>query len=317
MGSKNATAVVVNVADAAVEEFARHVIRVALRKVFRLLAQATQRKSGDAELTHQLRTATRRADAALRLLVDWLPRRRQVWMRKRLGVIREKAGAVRDLDVLIRRLPRFADQLPLETLSWLQEHAASCRTTAVRSLRRYGRSQPMETLQDHSRALRHRVRWRGDAKEPTLDELGSPALGRLVENYSAALQAIHGDVEQCQQVLRCHKVRIVGRRLRYTLELLQDTLPTTLTEPVCERLSEFQDTLGEINDQTTTLGHFREWLADCDDEGCRTSLRKLIDREAGNATERVTAIVAEVPRQAEQMLNLLRELPTKPSGSER
>ena len=310
MGSKNTAA-------ASVEEVSCHAIRVALRKVIRLLAQATQRKSGDAEPTHQLRTATRRADAALRLLVDWLPHRRQEWMQKRLGEIREKAGVVRDLDVLIRRLPRFADQLPLETLSWLQKHAASCRTTAVRSLRRYGRSRLMETLQDHSRALRHRIRWRGDAEEPTLNELRSQALSCLVEKYSSAIQAIDGDVEQCQPVQRCHKVRIVGRRLRYTLELLQDTLPMTLTESVCEQLSAFQNTLGEVNDQTTALGHFREWLADCDDESCRTSLSKLIDREAGNAAERVAAIVSEIPQQAEQAFNLLRELSATPSGSER
>jgi len=309
MESKNAAV--------AVEKFARRAILVSLHKVSHLLAQATKQKSGDVEQTHQLRTATRRADAVLRLLVDWLPRRRQEWMRKRLGEIRKSAGTVRDLDVLIRRLPRLADQLPLETLSWLQEQAASCHTTAVRSLRRCGRSRPMKTLLDHSRALGHRIRWRGVAEEPTLNELRSQTLDRLVEKYSAAIQAIDGDVEQCQRVQRCHRVRIVGRRLRYTLELLQDALPMTLTEPVCKRLSELQDTLGQVNDQTTALGHFRAWLADCDDEGCRTSLRDLIDREAANATERIAANIAEVPQEAEQVLNLLREWPATPPGTRR
>lgn len=307
MGSMNAGVT-------SVEDFARHAIRVSLRQVSRLLAQATQRKSGNAKQTHQLRTATRRADAALRLLIDWLPRRRRQSMRKQVGEIRERAGAVRDLDVLIQRLPRLADQLPLETVSWLQEHAASCRTMSVRSLRRYGRSRPMKTLQDHSRSLRHRIRWRGGAEQPTLNELGTETLGRLAVKYSSALQAIGGDVEPSQQLLRCHMVRIVGRRLRYTLELLQDALPVTLLEPACEQLSKLQDTLGEVNDQNTALGYFREWLVDCDDEDCRTSLHKLIDRETGTSSERVAAIMAEISPAVEQVINHLRQWPATSSG---
>ena len=307
MGSKNAGA-------ASVEEFARHAIRVSLRKVSRLLAQATQRKSGNVKQTHQLRTATRRADAALRMLVDWLPRRRQQSMRKQVGEIRETAGAVRDLDVLIQRLPRLADQLPLETLSWLQEHAAFCRATSARSLRRYGRRRPIEALQDHSRLLRRRIRWRGDTDQPTLNELGTETLGRLAVKYSSALQAIDGELEPSQQLHRCHMVRIVGRRLRYTLELLQDALPVTLLEPACEQLAKLQDTLGEVNDQNTALGYFREWLIDCDDEDCRTSIHTLIDRETDTISERVAAIIAEISPAVEQVINHLRQRPATTPG---
>lgn len=302
------------VGAASVDNFARHAIRVSLRMVIRLLAQSTRRKSGNAKRTHQLRTATRRADAALRLLRDWLPRRRQQSMRKLIGEIRESAGAVRDLDVLIQRLPWLADQLPPETLSWLQEHAASRRTTSVRSLRRYGRGQPMKTLQDHSRSLRHRIRWRGDAESPKLNELGTETLGRLAEKYSSALQALGGDGEPSQLVRRCHMVRIAGRRLRYTLELLQDAIPVARFELACERLAKLQDTLGEVNDQNTALGRLRGWLVDCNDEDCRLSLHKLIDPETDAIAARVAAIIAEISPAAEQVLNLLRQFPATSSG---
>lgn len=300
MGSKQKVA-------SAVEQLARQSIRDSLREVLRLLAKATRRKPDNAEQTHQLRTATRRADAALLLFVDWLPRRRGRPMRKQVSEIRKKAGAVRDLDVLIRRLSRQADPLPPNTLNWLQKRSASCRQTSASSLRHFGHSRPMKTLPEQLRALRHRIHWRGEAEPPTLVELGTEALGRLAEKYSLAIQAIGGDVEPSQQLNRCHQVRIVGRCLRYTLELLQGVLSEKLSEPVCERLSQLQDTLGELNDQTMALRCFREWQADCGVEECRTSLGILADRESASIAQRVAAIIAELPQATEQVLNLLRE----------
>src|SRR5262245_11473393 len=57
----------------------------------------------DPEHVHQLRVATRRADAAMRAFADFLPRRKAKKLRRALKRIRRAAGEARDHDVMAMR----------------------------------------------------------------------------------------------------------------------------------------------------------------------------------------------------------------------
>src|SRR5688572_10302173 len=87
--------------DRAVEVAARS-LATRLDAVRRYLKWSVERPA-EPEQIHQLRVWTRRADAALELYADLLPRRGVRKLRKRLRRIRKVAGRVRDCDVYAHR----------------------------------------------------------------------------------------------------------------------------------------------------------------------------------------------------------------------
>ena len=91
--------------DESVDEFARRAISARLESVWELLARAAD-EHPQPEHVHQLRVATRRAMAALRIFEALLPRRRSRKMKKQLKRIRRAAGDARNLDVLAARLEK-------------------------------------------------------------------------------------------------------------------------------------------------------------------------------------------------------------------
>src|SRR5205085_11051528 len=88
-------------ADTPLAEAAEHVLSVRLRAVGEALPKASQEADKDPEYVHQLRVATRRADAALNIFEACLPKKVQKAARKRLKRMRQAAGAARDWDVFL------------------------------------------------------------------------------------------------------------------------------------------------------------------------------------------------------------------------
>src|SRR5579871_6443332 len=89
--------------DAALDDAARHVLFVRLQVVKDYLPKAALEADDDSEYVHQLRVGTRRADAALRIFGDCLPKKIYKKARRRLRQLRRAAGATRDWDVFLDR----------------------------------------------------------------------------------------------------------------------------------------------------------------------------------------------------------------------
>src|SRR5450755_1491967 len=85
-------------------DVAGRTLRFRLAAVQHYLPLAGEKPDEDIEYVHELRVATRRTTAALRLYADMLPRRRTARMETRLKQIRRAAGDARDYDVLVQRL---------------------------------------------------------------------------------------------------------------------------------------------------------------------------------------------------------------------
>src|SRR5215831_1054554 len=90
--------------DTPVEAAARHVLFVRLQVVKDFLPRAALEADEDIEHVHQLRVGTRRADAALRIFAECLPKKMYRKARRRLRTIRRAAGAARDWDVFLTEL---------------------------------------------------------------------------------------------------------------------------------------------------------------------------------------------------------------------
>ena len=89
--------------DDRTSDVADRTLRFRLANVQHYLPLAAKKPDEDIEYVHELRVATRRTMAALRLYADMLPRRRTARMETRLKQIRRAADDARDYDVLIQR----------------------------------------------------------------------------------------------------------------------------------------------------------------------------------------------------------------------
>ena len=94
--------------DMTLETAAHHVLTTRLDVAYQWLPRAIDEAEQDPENVHQLRVATRRADAALRIFRCCLPGKTYRSARARLRTIRRAAGAARDWDVLLIELRQRA-----------------------------------------------------------------------------------------------------------------------------------------------------------------------------------------------------------------
>ena len=263
-------------------------VRRPLRNLVHLLkAVASGEEDDDIELIHQLRTESRRADVALRLFADRLPRRELDWVRRRVGQIRAKSGPVRDMDVIMPLVMGLGDPFSAQAKHWLVEQIEILRTNELVSLKQY-----CQRLFDRGFIGRCRRLSRCGSGQNLDANLGflkscSKFVSRLATKYFQKVDLLKTDERQL------HKVRILGRRLRYTLELLPDLGIEFTPESdadvawVCRRLSKIQETLGQVHDEMSALRLMKERLADASEASVTESMRQLIDSletsTAGNA----------------------------------
>ncbi len=92
-----------------VREVADRTIRLRIAAVTHFLPLAAAHADEDIEYVHQLRVATRRAVAAIRLYQSWLPAKRRRRLCRLLKQIRRAAGEARDCDVLLARQATASD----------------------------------------------------------------------------------------------------------------------------------------------------------------------------------------------------------------
>lgn len=186
------------------------------------------RRRLDKETVHQLRVSIRRLQAALRLMG-------QDEERRALRPLMQLAGAVRNCDVALE-LAHEAGLAP--------DHAV------CDGLRRTRRQQ--------AAALKLAVA--AFAPPSFHEDAIQPQRSVLEDFFRAGRRALRHPREK-----RLHALRLAGKRLRYTIELLAPALDSSTPERLRE-LKHVQDALGQINDCAsarllTEDEGFHAWLA--------------------------------------------------------
>jgi CHAD domain-containing protein len=227
-------------AETPVGKAARRIIAARLA-VVRAALPAAGAWGPDPEPVHHLRVASRRASAALDVFADLLPGRTFRRARKALKRLRRAAGAARDSDVFIDSVRTWAvHQSPADRpgLHFLLGHVFAQRQDAQADLAAVvGRWQAgvIDRLDDVADKAR-------SGKRESLGHWAVPVLAGLIDDLTAAASA---DLDDYVQL---HRVRILGKRLRYALELFIDCFPPAVREQVCPRVEAMQDILGQAND---------------------------------------------------------------------
>jgi CHAD domain-containing protein len=210
------------------------------------------RLGDDPEEVHDMRVATRRLRAAMSTFRDALPVRVQA-LRRELKWIADALGNVRDLDVQIEQVGEWARELPEE------ERGALAPITAVLERRRVARRKEMLRALDSRRCARlvasttgllQRGPLRRSAASRAPAAIAGPDLVRWRRGKMKKAGAALNPDSPAEDL---HRLRIRGKRLRYTLEFLTPVYPKDAPR-LAKRLSKMQDVLGLHQDARVAAG---------------------------------------------------------------
>ncbi len=242
---------------------------VAFAVLRRQLAEMQAHESGtrlgeDPEELHDMRVATRRIRAAMKVFEGALPERAK-WFREELRWVAGSLGEVRDLDVQIGRLEAWKKEADEEgseflgkILDVMDKRRANARKNMLEVLDsgRYERleSSFAEMLRRGPGAERELAQdnGHGPAQEPITAAAPALLLGRYRKWGKAA-----GRLDETSSPEAFHDLRKKGKRLRYALEFVSEIYGKPVRKLV-KPLKALQDDLGNHQDAIVAAGLLRE-----------------------------------------------------------
>ncbi len=221
------------------------------------LPLAALKADADDKHVHQLRVASRRADAALRVFKSCFTRKAYRKARQALKRIRRAAGAARTCDVqfhLLRQLDLNGDGADAarnrrRAAEFLTNFVQANRSEAQREVNRIAGRYHSKKLGKLQHALLKSMRsakrmQANDECTMTFAELARKRLGKLANNVrDVAMTIAAGE----PTIADLHALRIRGKRLRYAMEIFSACFDDGLRKPY-KRIEAMQEALGEIND---------------------------------------------------------------------
>ncbi len=241
-----------------------------LRAVAELLPAAVYDARLDIDNLHRMRVSVRRAQTALHLFREILPKRPRRWVRRRLRKIQRASSEARDLDVLMARVD---EEAPAKTFR--PELEARRQTAQAPLAELFARMWNKDRLR-----LRVPELLAGLTSQPTATLRGW-APQALREPASRFLEALR-DSDRSFRTL--HRLRLRGKRLRYALEVLAGALPIGPLERAYKSLVETQDLLGAMNDRVVA-GQLWRVMAEDRDDAARHTLEELVDASCRAAAD--------------------------------
>lgn len=217
------------------------------------------RLGDDPEHLHDMRVASRRMRAALRLFTDALPPGTH-W-RQELRLLAQTLGEVRDLDVRIQQMEEWARQLITATerdldpvLDLLRERRQAARVEMIRLLD----SRRFLLLRDAvERQLQGGMRLRRPAASLPIRAAGPI----LIRTGRRKFMKTAKGLEVSSPAPSYHAARIRGKRLRYALEFLQPIYGPP-ARALIEALRDIQDILGLHQDDQVSMAFLRRLIAE-------------------------------------------------------
>ncbi len=262
-----------------------HVAQVAiqgrLKAVEQYLPLAAYESHHDVEYVHQLRVATRRARAAVDLFQPVLPKKRSRWLKRWLRRIRRAAGRARDLDVMQDRLSQQVHECDTPLISLLGA-LESQRRRAGKPLRKVCRRAQKKRFSRRWRKLIGRIQPR-DSCSLTRGTFGPYAQQALTDTVNAFFA--EADRLDAESDASLHRLRIAGKRLRYTIELVVSAFNPTLRKEIYPAVEALQKRLGTFNDHVTAAQFFRRAAHRMSDKHSRQRVESLSREERALADQ--------------------------------
>lgn len=227
------------------------------------------RAGEDIEELHDMRVATRRMRAAVRVFGDFFDPQVIGPFSKGIRRVTRVLGPVRDLDVFEEKAGHYLKTLPdadaarggldplIETWHAERETAREKMLAFLDSVRyREFKREFTEFLQTEGAGARPIPR---DSPVPYQVRHVAP---RLIYTRYETVRAYETILEDAQ-IETLHALRIDCKYLRYTLEFLREVLGPE-AEAVITEVKAMQDHLGDLNDAEVAIGLLSEFLSDWD-----------------------------------------------------
>ena len=252
----------------------------------------------DPESLHQMRVATRRLRAALRVFEGVLPPSLFA-TREEIRWFGQALGAVRDLDVQIENLEALQ-----QASAWDDANALAPLRTQFKRQHDEARSALLESLSSERYASLVETMRQGLITGPTPDApddlsraTGRRVIGQRYRRFQRDAQRLRKNSPRTEY----HLLRIRGKRLRYSLELFLDLYGREGAQALAS-LRALQDLLGELQDLATTderlLDLVRTHAAELPPETL-VMLGRLIEQHRTRSAE----IIDDYPRRREPVLD--------------
>jgi CHAD domain-containing protein len=219
------------------------------RNLNALQSQWSGVRDGDIESVHQARVATRRIRAALPLLVQATQADRRLF--KDVG---RRLGRVRELDVAEGLLAKLERQVPSSACGIaalrrdVRAHQDRARVKMLKSLDRIDLRAEIKHIRHASLGRHLAAYWR---------DVPSEIRRQVVAASDAVTEAIV-NAAGMYMPKRLHSVRIAAKKLRYSIEIADDTGVMAGTH-IVPRLRKAQETLGRLHDVQVLLGHAQKF----------------------------------------------------------
>jgi triphosphatase len=265
--------------------------RVVARHLQRLrLHDPGTRIGEDPEALHDMRVATRRLRAAVRVFAAGIPPTLQSRMSRELRWLGDLLGSVRDLDVQLAKLDMFTSAAPAGFRPVL-----GCLREYMNAERAHHRANMLVGL-DTPRYFRLLIQLERFSQSPAPRRPhAAAALERVVtaghRAIKKAFRRLRKRGEQIQNMPRpedLHALRIRAKRLRYLLEFLQE-LTGKAGRRLVKHLTELQDLLGSYHDAVVGADFARRYVEGAGAQlppASLVALGALVDRELRLAEEK-------------------------------
>lgn len=236
-------------------EAARIVLPTRLKSVLHYLPLAATAAHRDDEHVHHLRVASRRATASLRLFATAFPDKLVRPLRKRLRRLRRAAGSARDWDVflhLVTSSPALRTKGAAPARDVLTGWAAARRRDAQAELAEVAAAEGPDLEELAGGFAETAFIHPNPEAAGTLGRLAAEHLTRLIRELAEMLSPAPRGYEDL------HRLRIHGKRLRYSMEVFADCFAAPFREQYYPAVEAMQEVLGGITDAHVTREHLAE-----------------------------------------------------------
>jgi CHAD domain-containing protein len=241
--------------------------------------EAGARAGTDLEELHDMRVATRRLRATLRVFAPYYTKRTVRDHVKRLKQAARLLGAVRDLDVALLKAQSYLASLPPG-----REHDLDPLLEAWRGRRDQARQQMLRYMDgakyvDLKESFGRFVMEEGRGAKRLQDMPPEPVTVKHV--LPILIYAQWGNMRAFEPVLdgasveTLHALRIACKRLRYTLEFFRELLGPQAKDVIAE-VVRLQDHLGDLNDADVAISAISAFLFPAHKGGPSTSTERIL-----------------------------------------
>jgi CHAD domain-containing protein/DNA-binding transcriptional ArsR family regulator len=217
----------------------------------------------DIEELHDMRVATRRMRAAVRVFGDFFEPDVTRAINKGIRRVTRALGPVRDLDVFEEKAARYLGALPGEMQDGLDPLLETWHAQRAEARDNMLRFLDSEKYSEFKREFSEFLQTKGAGARPIAKGQPIPfkvrhVAPRLIYTRYETVRAYETVLEEAQ-IETLHALRIDCKYLRYTLEFMQEVLGSEV-DAVIDEVKAMQDHLGDLNDAEVAIELLSEFL---------------------------------------------------------